>query len=131
MPLKYLRNFWRTLDIPLINCETNPILAWSEDCVISSKATRDPNPDADTAINNPPNATFEITGTKLYEPVVTLPTQEDNKLLEQSKAGFKVKIKWNKDRSEMTNQIKNNNLNNLIDITLDKVKRLIVLSVEN
>ena len=36
VPLKYLSNFWRTLEIPLINCEVNLILTWSKDCVISS-----------------------------------------------------------------------------------------------
>ena len=36
VPLKYLSDFWRSLEIPLINCESNLILTWSEDCVISS-----------------------------------------------------------------------------------------------
>ena len=63
MPLKHLSNFWRTLDIPLINCEINLILTWSENCVLISKATRDADPDADptaAAIDNPTNATFKI-----------------------------------------------------------------------
>ena len=41
VPLKYLSNFWRTLNMPLINCEINLILTWSENCVLTSKATRD------------------------------------------------------------------------------------------
>ena len=55
--LKYLRNFWRTLEMPLINCEINLILTWPEDCVIFSAtgATK-----------------FKITDTKLYFPVVIL-----------------------------------------------------------
>ena len=79
MPLKYLRNFWRTLDIPLINSEY-------ENCVITSKATRDADPDANPAvdeINAPANATFTIKDTKLYIPVVTLSAENDNKLLKQ------------------------------------------------
>ena len=63
VPLKYLSNFWRTLDMPLINCEVNLILAWSENCLLTSKATRNANPDANpavAAINNPTNATFKI-----------------------------------------------------------------------
>ena len=36
VPLKYLSNFWRTLEIPLINCEVNLILTWSKDCVITN-----------------------------------------------------------------------------------------------
>ena len=60
VPLKYLGNFWRTLEMPLINCEVNFILTWSSTCVII--ASNIPNQ----------NATFAITDTKLYVPVVTL-----------------------------------------------------------
>ena len=76
--------------------------------------------------DNPKCATFKITDTKLYVPVVTLSTENDEKLLEQLRTGFKRTIKWNKYRSEMTNQTKNNNLNYLIDPTFTKV-----LSFEN
>ena len=97
VPLTHLRNFWRTLDIPLISCQINLILTWSKNCAITSKATRDVDPDADpagAAVNNPTNATFKITDTKLYVPAVTLSTEDDNKLLEQLKTGFKRTIKW-------------------------------------
>ena len=50
--------------MPLINCEINLILKWTEDCVLTSKATRDVNPDvspAVTVVNNPTNVTFKIT----------------------------------------------------------------------
>ena len=67
----------------------------------------------------------------MYVPVVTLSTENDKKLLEQLRTGFKRTIKWNKYRSEMTNQTKNNNLNYLIDPTFTKVNRLFVLSFEN
>ena len=79
------------------------------------------------AINIPTNATYKLTDTKLYVPVVTLSTQSDNKILEQLKKGIKRTIKWNKSRSEMSNQTKNNNLNYLIDSTFIKVNRLFVL----
>ena len=77
MPLKYLFNFWRTLEIPLTNCEINLILTCSEDCVISSAtgATK-----------------FKITDTKLYVPVVILSTQDNEKLLQQWNSGFKRTI---------------------------------------
>ena len=130
MPLKHLSNFWRALNMPLINCEINLILTWSENCVL----TRDTDPDADptvAAIDNPTKATFQITDTKLYVPVVTLSTENDKKLLEQLRTGFKRTIKWNKYRSKMTNQTKNNNLNYLIDPTFTKVNRLFVFSFEN
>ena len=61
--------------------------------------------------------------------VVTLSTENNRALLEQLKTGFKRTIKWNKYRSEMTNETKNNNLNYLIDFT--KVNRLFALSLEN
>ena len=73
VPLKYLSNFWRTLEMPLINCEVNLILTWSSTCVIT---------------NSNGIGTFAITDTKLYVPVVTLSTQENTKLLQQLKSGF-------------------------------------------
>ena len=136
VPLQHLSNFWRTLEMPLINCEVFLTSTWSENCVltdITRQAVRDAhgyNP-ARPAINAPTNATFQITDTKLYVPVVTLSTENDKKLLEQLRTGFKRTIKWNKYRSEMTNQTKNNNLNYLIDPTFTKVNRLFVLSFEN
>ena len=66
VPLKYLSNFWRSLEMPLIKCEVNLILTWSSTCVIT---------------NSTGAGTFEITDTKLYVPVVTLSTQENTKLL--------------------------------------------------
>ena len=78
----------------LINCEVSLTFTWSENCVITSKAYRRAIPaqggdSAVAGINNLANATFKITDTKLYVPVVTLSTQYDNKLLEQLKSGFK------------------------------------------
>ena len=67
----------------------------------------------------------------MYVPVVTLSAENDNKLLEQLKTSFKRTIKWNKYRSEMHNQARNNNLNYLIDPTFTNVNRLFVLSLKN
>ena len=75
----------------------------------------------------PAEITFQITDTKLYVPVVTLSKENDIKLLEQLKSGFKRTIKWNKYRSQMTVQSNNNNLNDLIDPTFTNVNRLFVL----
>ena len=120
--------------MPLINCEINLILTWSENCVITSKSTRDADPDADPAVdatNDPTNEKCEIKDMKLYVPVVTLSTENNKTLLEQLRTGFKRTIKWNKYRSKMSNQTKNNHLNYLIDATFTKVNRLFVLSFEN
>ena len=78
VPLKHLSNFWKTLDVPLINCST-------KNCVITSKAIMDIDYDADpamVAINNPTNATFKKTDKTFYVPDVTLSAQYDNKHLE-------------------------------------------------
>ena len=128
IPLKYLGNFSRSLDIPLINCKITLILSWYKECVLVGRAFRGP-PAA--AINSPRDAKFEITDCKLYVPVVTLSAENDNKLLEQLKSGFRITIKWNKYMSQMSNQNKNNNLNYLIDPTFSNVNRLFVLSFEN
>ena len=69
VPLKYLSNFWRTLEIPLINCEIDLILTWSENCVIIYTDVNDQVP------------TFTKTEANLYVPVVTLSIQDNAKLL--------------------------------------------------
>ena len=85
VPLKYLSNFWKSLNLPLINCEVELILTWFKNCVLIDKSTREANYAADPnvyEIGNPENAIFEITDTKLYVPVVTLSKENDIKLLE-------------------------------------------------
>ena len=79
------------------------------------------------AIVAPTGLEFKITDTKLYVPVVSLSKENDIKLLEQLKSGFKRTIKWNKYRSQMTIQPQNNNLNYLIDPTFTNINRLFVL----
>ena len=78
----------------------------------------------------PTGLEFQITDTKLYVPVVTLSKENDKKLLEQLKSGFKRTVKWNKYRSQMTVQSNNNNLNYLIDLGFAYVNRLFVLSFQ-
>ena len=79
------------------------------------------------AIVAPTGLEFQITDTKLYVPVVTLSKENDIKLLEQLKSGFKRTIKWNKYRSQMTVQPQNNNLDYVIDSTFTNVNRLFAL----
>ena len=119
VPLKYLSNFWRTLEMPLINCEVNLILTWSSTCVLFS-----------TNIGGQ-NAKFAITDTKLYVPVVTLSTQENTKFLQQLKSGFKRVINWNKYLSKPELLAQNPNLNHLIKPSFQGVNRLFVLALEN
>ena len=84
-----------------------------------------------SAIAAPTGTTFKIKDCKLYVPVVTLSAENDNRLLEQLKTGFKRTIKWNKYRSEVSNQTKNNSLNYFIDPTFTNGNRLSVLSFKN
>ena len=72
-----------------------------------------------------------ITITKLYVPVVTLSIDDNIKFLENIKQGFKRRISWNKYRSEITSQTKNNNLDYLIDSTFRNINRLFVFSFKN
>ena len=81
VPLKYLSNFWGTLEKPLINCKVNLVLIWSPTYV---------------GTNSTDARRFTITDTKLYVPVVTLSTHENTKILPQLKSGLKRTINWNK-----------------------------------
>ena len=119
VPLKYLSNFWRTLEMPLINCEVNLILTWSSTCVLVA-----------TAVLNQ-TATFTITDTKLHVPVVTLSTQENTKFLQQLKSGFKRVINWNKYLSKPELLRRNPNLNHLVEQSFQGVNRLFVLTFQN
>ena len=127
IPLKHLSNFWRALNIPLINCGVELILTWCKNYVLADMTV---NEDAYPAIVAPSSPTFKMKETKLYVPVVTLSKENVTKLLEQLKQGFKRTIKWNKYRSQMTVQNNNNNLNYLIDPTFNNVNRLFVLSFQ-
>ena len=119
VPLKYLSNFWRILEMPLINCEITLQLTWSASCVIVST----------DAANQ--NATFAITDTKLYVPVVTLSQQDNEKLLDYLQSGFKRVINWNKYLSKPELLSQNPNLNHLIKPSFQGINRLFVLAFEN
>ena len=119
VPLKYLSNFWRILEMPLINCEVNLILTWSSTCVLVAASTQNQT------------ATFAITDTKLYVPVVTLSTQKNTKFLQQLNSGFKRVINWNKCLSKPELLAQNPNLNHLVEPSFQGVNRLFVLAFEN
>ena len=114
VPLKYLSNFSRNLEMHLINCEINLILAWSEICVIVS---------ADVANQN---ATFVISDTKLCVPVVTLSPQNNSKLLQQLKSGLKRIISWNQFLSKLELLTQNPNLYHSVEPNFQGANRLFV-----
>ena len=129
IPLKYLGNFWRALNIPLISCEVSLELKWDKNCVITSLEQRDIG--EGNRDNAPTGATLAINDCKLYVPAVTLSKDDEIKLLTNLKSGFKREIIWNKYRSQMTTEAVNNNLNILIDPTFTNVNRLFVLAYQN
>ena len=92
----------------LINCEVNLILTWSSTCVIT---------------NSTGSGTFKITDTKLYVPIVTLSTQDNYKLLQQLKYGFKRTVNWNKYLSKPELLARNPNLNHLVEPTFQGLNK--------
>ena len=91
-------------------------MTWSKDCVVTNS----------TGVGK-----FAITETKLYAPVVTLSTQDNAKLLQQLKSGFKRTINWNKYESKIKTFAQNRYLNYLDNPSFQRVNRLFVLSFEN
>ena len=128
IPLKYLGNFWRAPNIPLISCEISLELKWDKICVITSLEQRDIG--GGNRDNEPTGASLEITKCELYVPVVTLSKDDEIKLLTNLKSGFKREIIWNKYRSQMTTEAINNNLNILVVPTFSNVNRLFVLAYQ-
>ena len=114
--LKYLSNFLRTLEMPLINCEVTLILTWSSTCVIT---------------NSTGEGKFKVTDINLYVPIVTLSTKDNEKLLQQLGSSFKRVINWNKYLSRPELFPQNPNLNYLIEPSFQEVNRLFVLAFEN
>ena len=114
--LKYLSDFWKTLETPLINCEINLILTWSSTCVFTISTGA---------------GTFAITDIKFYVPVVNLSTQDNAKLLDQLKSGLKRKINWNKYESKVSIERQNQYLNCFFDPSFQGGNRRFVLSFED
>ena len=102
--------------MPLINCEVNLILTWPSTCVISYATGK---------------TKFKIKDTKLYVSVVTLSIQDNAKLLQELKSGFKRTINWKKYQSNIKTYTQNRYLNHLVDLSYQGVGRLFVLSFEN
>ena len=103
----------------MINCEINLILTWSEDCILISGSIDNQLPK------------FIITDIKHYVPVVTSLPQENVRLLDQLKSGFKRKINWNRYQSKVSIQAQNQYLDYLVDPSFQGVNRLSVLSFQN
>ena len=98
VPLKYLSNFWRSLDMLLINCKVELKLRWSKHCVLSEGSTDNVNGN-----NNDNNIIFTIRDTKLHVPVVTLSTRDNQKLSKLLK-GFERSVYWNEYKTKSDNK---------------------------
>ena len=105
--------------MPLINCDVNLVLTSSGNCVIVYTDVADQG------------ATFTITETKRYVPVVTLSTQDNAKILTQLKSSFKRTINWNKYLSKPELLAQNPNLNHLAEPSFQVVNRPFVLAIQN
>ena len=121
VPLKYLSNFWRSLEMPLINCKVEISLKWIERCLLTVANT----------------ATFKITDAKLYVPIVTLSAEDNTKLSKLLGEGFKRPVYWNKYKVidnnvvEITAQNGEKYIRELLDSSYQGVKRLFVLAYNN
>ena len=118
VPLKYLSNFFRSLEMPLINCKIKLNLTWKKECVLSTDIG---------------NAVFIINDTKLYVPVVTLSKEDNKDFIEQQNKGFQRSIYWNEYKTK--EQTENADANVFKDINLDPsfqgVNRLFVMAYNN
>ena len=120
VPLKYLSNFWRSLDFPLTKWETELYLR-SKECIITEVSRTfgavDPNTDPVVyeLVTATTRAAFQINNARSNVPDVTLSINDNIKFLENIKQGFKRATSWSKYRSEITTQPKTNILDYLID----------------
>ena len=114
VPLKYLSNFWRSLEMPLINCKVYLELNWIEDCILSGAGN---------------TAKFAITDTKLHVPTVTLPTKDCANLAKQLNNGFERSVYWNSYETKSAKVIEQGkNLYELLNASFQGIKRLFVLA---
>ena len=114
VPLKYLSNFWRSLELPLINLKVHLELNWIEDCTLSSDGN---------------SSKFEITDAKLHVPIVTLSTKDSVNLTKQLSEGFKRSVYWDSYQIKPAKVIeKGKNLYKLLNASFQGVRRLFVLA---
>ena len=130
VPLKYLTDFWRSLEMPLINCKVNISLKWIENCVLIAAAVS-----ADVDATDADSATFKITDAKLHVPVATLSAEGNVKLTKQLNKGFKRSLYQNKykvidnKKVEITNANEEKPKRELLDSSYQGVKRLLFVLI--
>ena len=125
VPLKYLSNFFRSLEMPLINCKIKLNLTWKKECVLSTDA-------ATTAANPLNNAVFIINDTRLYGPVVTLSKEDNKDFIEQQNKGFQRSIYWNEYKTKEKNEDADANVVKHINLdpSFQGVNRLFIMAYD-
>ena len=115
VPLKYLSNFFRSLEMPLINCKIKLNLTWTKECVLS---------------NQDDAAVFIINDTKMYVPVVTLSKEDNKDFIEQQNKGFQRSIYWNEYKTKEINENADANVFKYINLdpSFQGVNRLFVMA---
>ena len=115
VPLKYLSNFFRSLEMPLINCKIKLNLTWKKECVLSTDAG---------------NAVFIINDTKMYVPVVTLSNEDNKDFIEQQNKGFQRSNYWNEYKTKEINENADANVFKYINLdpSFQGVNRLFVMA---
>ena len=115
VPLRYLSNFFRSLEMPLINCKIKLNLTWKKECVLSTVAG---------------DAVFIINDTKLYVPVVTFSKGDNKDFIEQQNKGFQRSIYWNEYKTKEINEDADANVFKYINLdpSFQGVNRLFVMA---
>ena len=115
VPLKYLNNFFRSLEMPLIHCKIKLNLTWKKECVLSTDAG---------------DAVFIINDTKMYVPIVTLPKEDNKDFIEQQNKGFQRSIYWNEYKTKEINEKTDANVFKYINLdpSFQGVNRLFVMA---
>ena len=128
VPLKYLSNFFRSLEIPLINCKIHLELNWNNNCVMYNAVTYA----GGYNVNNS-ETTFKVTSTKLYVPFATVSSKGNINSTKQLNEGYKRSVYWNDYKSKIeTKEADANNLTRfLLDASFQGVNRLFVLASDN
>ena len=118
VPLKYLSNFFRSLEMHLINCKIKLNLTWKKECVLSTDAG---------------NAVFIINDTKMYVPVVTLSKEDNKDFIEQQNKGFQRSVYWNEYKTKEINENADANVFKYINLdpSFQGVNRLFVTAYNN
>ena len=125
VPLKYLSNFWRSLEMPLINCKVELKLKWTKYCVLSAAGADNVNSIASN------NIIFTIKDTELYVPIATLSARDNKKLSKLLSKGFERSVYWNEYKTKSENKNTANECIYSLESNFVGVNRLFVLVYSN